>query len=65
MVVEAEEGRRWYLQVYCLPPGTALMWAQSRASQGEAGLDAHSLQSFPSQILPYENLPPPLFIFPF
>ena len=52
MVVEAEEGRRWYLQVYSSAPGAALMWAQSRASQGEAGLDAHSLQSFPSQVLP-------------
>ena len=45
MVVEAEEERRWYLQVYCSPPGTALMWAQSRARQGEGFRDAHSLFS--------------------
>ena len=64
-MVEAEEGRRWYLQVYCLPPGTALMWAQSRARQGEGFRDAQSLQSFLFQVLPYENLRPPLFIFPF
>ena len=60
-----EEGRRWYLQVYCRGPRqAALMWAQSRARQAEGFRDAHSLQSFPSKVLPYENLRPPLSIFP-
>ena len=45
-------------------PGSPLMWAQSRARQAEGFRDAHSLQSFPSKVLPYENLRPPLSIFP-